>query len=199
MFKPCQLSEDVSLRVLRPGDASALAAAYVRNREYLSRWEPERPEEYYTEAWQGADVARRLAAMEAGEGCPLGLFAGGTLVGRFNLAGIVRGAFQSAGLGYWVDSAYAGRGLASAAVQVIVGTARDDLGLHRIEASTLPHNLGSQRVLLKAGFQQIGMAPQYLQIAGRWQDHNLYQSSPASLGPFVLTSIGSHSQLPLAL
>ena len=53
--------------------------------------------------------------------------------------------------------------------------ARDELGLHRIEASTLLHNVASQRVLQKAGFQQIGMAPRYLQIAGKWQDHNLYQ------------------------
>jgi ribosomal-protein-alanine N-acetyltransferase len=96
-------------------------------------------------------------------------------VGRFNVAGIVRGPFQSAGLGYWVDSEYAGRGVASAAVRRIVAVARDELGLHRLEASTLLHNIGSQRVLQKAGFQQIGMAPQYLQIAGKWQDHNLYQ------------------------
>ena len=96
-------------------------------------------------------------------------------MGRFNLAGIVRGPFQSAGLGYWVDGDYAGRGLASAAVQRIVAVARDDLGLHRIEASTLLHNVGSQRVLRKAGFQHIGMAPRYLRIAGQWQDHNLYQ------------------------
>ncbi|WP_230854872.1 GNAT family N-acetyltransferase [Arthrobacter terrae] len=124
---------------------------------------------------QAADIAARLAANEAGEGCPFGLSAGGILVGRFNLAGIVRGPFQSAGLGYWVDNKFAGRGLASAAVQVVVETARDELGLHRIEASTLLHNVGSQRVLLKAGFQQIGMAPGYLQIAGKRQDHNLYQ------------------------
>lgn len=163
------------MRILRPSDASALAAAYVRNREYLFRWEPVRPEEYYTEAWQAADIARRLVAADAGEGYSLGLFADGTLMGRFNVAGIVRGPFQSAGLGYWVDSAYAGRGLASAAVQLIVETARDELGLHRMEASTLLHNAGSQRVLLKAGFRQIGMAPRYLQIAGEWQDHNLYQ------------------------
>jgi ribosomal-protein-alanine N-acetyltransferase len=58
---------------------------------------------------------------------------------------------------------------------MIVKTAREELGLHRIEASTLLHNIGSQRVLLKAGFQQIGMAPRYLRIAGEWQDHNLYQ------------------------
>ena len=175
MFEPRQLSEDVGMRILRTSDAPALAAAYVRNREYLSPWEPVRPEEYYTEAWQTVDISRRLGAEKAGEGYPLGLFAGDTLVGRFNLAGIVRGPFQSAGLGYWVDSAYAGRGLASAAVRVIVETARDELGLHRLEASTLLHNAGSQRVLLKAGFRLIGMAPRYLQIAGEWQDHNLYQ------------------------
>lgn len=163
------------MRTLRPSDAPALAAAYVRNREYLSPWEPVRPEEYYSEAWQATNIASRLAAEEAGEGYPLGLFAGDTLVGRFNVAGIVRGPFQSAGLGYWVDSTSAGRGLASVAVKVIVATARDDLGLHRIEASTLLHNASSQRVLLKAGFRQIGMAPRYLKIAGKWQDHNLYQ------------------------
>lgn len=175
MFNPRQLSEDVSMRVLRPSDAAALASAYVRNRAYLSPWEPVRPEDYYSEAWQASDIASRLAANEAGEGHPFALFAGDTLMGRFNLAGIVRGPFQSAGLGYWVDKSYAGRGLASAAVQVIVDTARDELGLHRIEASTLLHNIGSQRVLLKAGFQQIGMAPRYLHIAGKWQDHNIYQ------------------------
>lgn len=163
------------MRTLGSSDAPVLAAAYVRNREYLSPWEPVRPEEYYAEAWQAADIASRLIAEESGEGYPLGLFADDTLVGRFNVAGIARGPFQSAGLGYWVDSTYAGRGLASAAVQVIVETARDELGLHRIEASTLLHNARSQRVLLKAGFQQIGLAPRYLQIAGKWQDHNLYQ------------------------
>ena len=163
------------MRLLRPGDAPVLAAAYLRNREYLSPWEPVRPEAYYTEAWQAADIANLLVAEKSGEGYSLGLFTDGILVGRFNVAGIVRGPFQSAGLGYWVDSAYAGRGLASAAVRIVVETARQDLGLHRIEASTLLHNAGSQRVLLKAGFRQIGMAPRYLQIAGEWQDHNLYQ------------------------
>jgi ribosomal-protein-alanine N-acetyltransferase len=175
MIEPHQLTESVTMRLLRPGDAAALCAAYLRNRDYLSPWEPVRPGEYFTEDWQAADIAARLAAHEAGEGCPFGLFAGKRLVGRFNVAGIVRGPFQSAGLGYWVDSEYAGRGVASAAVRRIVAVARDELGLHRLEASTLLHNIGSQRVLQKAGFQQIGMAPRYLQIAGKWQDHNLYQ------------------------
>lgn len=163
------------MRVLRQSDAAALAEAYVRNRAHLAPWEPVRPAEYFTQAWQADDIAARLRAQARGEGASFGLFAGSALIGRFNLAGIVRGPFQSAGLGYWVDGAYAGRGLASAAVQAIVEFARDELRLHRIEAGTLPHNLGSQRVLLKAGFQQIGVAPRYLKIAGSWQDHHLFQ------------------------
>ncbi|MHA7304080.1 GNAT family N-acetyltransferase [Arthrobacter sp. TMN-49] len=120
-------------------------------------------------------MSHRLVAIEAGDGFSFGLFSGETVVGRFNLAGIARGPFQSGVLSYWVDRDYTGRGLVSAAVQVVVEKAREELGLHRIEAATLLHNAGSQRVLLKAGFQQIGMAPRYLQIAGTWQDHNLYQ------------------------
>ncbi|PSK67915.1 hypothetical protein B0E53_00186 [Micromonospora sp. MH33] len=33
----------------------------------------------------------------------------------------------------------------------------------------------SQRVLERNGFVQFGMAPEYLNIAGRWQDHAMYQ------------------------
>jgi ribosomal-protein-alanine N-acetyltransferase len=33
----------------------------------------------------------------------------------------------------------------------------------------------SQRVLEHNGFLRFGLAPQYLRIAGRWQDHVLFQ------------------------
>jgi ribosomal-protein-alanine N-acetyltransferase len=47
--------------------------------------------------------------------------------------------------------------------------------LHRLQAATLLHNSGSQRVLADNGFERIGIAPQYLRIAGEWQDHLLFQ------------------------
>lgn len=49
------------------------------------------------------------------------------------------------------------------------------LGLHRLQAETLVHNTGSQRVLTRNGFAPYGIAPQYLKIADEWQDHILYQ------------------------
>ncbi|HCH48484.1 MAG TPA: N-acetyltransferase [Glutamicibacter sp.] len=80
---------------------------------------------------------------------------------------MVHGAFQSASLGYWIEKEHCGQGLASQAVVALLSMARNDLGLHRMEASTLLHNYGSQRVLEKNGFAQIGMAPNYLKINGR--------------------------------
>lgn len=152
-----------------------LSNAYLRNREHLKPWEPLRADEFFTERFQREDIERKLAAGETDESLPLALVDDQEIVGRFNLAGVSRGPFQSAGLGYWIDRNHQGRGLASAAVHAIVTAARDELGLHRVEASTLVHNMSSQRVLMKNGFRKIGMAPQYLQIAGEWQDHNLYQ------------------------
>jgi ribosomal-protein-alanine N-acetyltransferase len=101
--------------------------------------------------------------------------ADGAICGRINLNSIIRGAFQSASVGYWVSESYAGRGLASAAVAEVIGIAFKQLGLHRLEAGTLLHNTPSQRVLARNGFRPFAVAEAYLRIAGKWQDHILFQ------------------------
>ncbi|MFV4913947.1 GNAT family N-acetyltransferase [Microbacterium lacticum] len=147
MFETRSIAPDVTVRIVQPGDAAVLAEAYRRNREHLAPWEPLRDEGFFSERFQREDIERRLIATAAGEGYPLALVEGQEIIGRFNLAGISRGPFQSAGLGYWVDRNHLGRGLASAAVGAIVAEARDTLRLHRIEASTLVHNTASQQPL----------------------------------------------------
>nr|WP_272947823.1 GNAT family protein [Rothia halotolerans] len=99
----------------------------------------------------------------------------GRLIGRATLTGIVQGAFRSADLGYWVSEASNGCGHGTQAVASLVRMAFEELGLHRVQAGTLVRNERSQRVLLKNGFTRIGVAPEYLRIAGRWQDHVLFQ------------------------
>jgi len=44
-----------------------------------------------------------------------------------------------------------------------------------VGAGTLVHNVRSQKVLLRNGFVRFGLAPSYLKIAGKWQDHILFQ------------------------
>lgn len=169
------VADGVVLRMLRPDDAVSLASAFVRNREHLEHWDPVRPPAFFTAQGQAVEIDRALQACLAGVALPLVLASGDAIVGRVNLTGITRGAFESAALGYWIDAALAGRGIMSATVAESLRLARDELGLHRLEASTLPENAASQAVLRRNGFVQIGAAPRYLRIAGRWQDHLLFQ------------------------
>ncbi|WP_159609103.1 GNAT family N-acetyltransferase [Glutamicibacter sp. JC586] len=165
-----------TLRLLQVSDAEQLAEGYARNREHLRPWEPERDEAFFTKAWQAENISQVLAAHEHSLAYPYGLFRDEQLIGRFNIVSVVRGSFQSASLGYWVDHQFTGQALASRSIAALRTEAATNIGLHRLEASTLVHNHASQKVLLKNGFSQIGMAPNYLKIAGRWQDHNLYQT-----------------------
>ena len=62
----------------------------------------------------------------------------------------------------------------SAAVKALVPFAFHSLRLHRLEAACIPANMGSIRLLEKAGFQREGFAREYLCINGLWQDHLLF-------------------------
>ncbi|CAM3427277.1 GNAT family N-acetyltransferase [Isoptericola cucumis] len=169
------LPHDVVLRSLRRDDGPELAAAYDRNRDHLEQWEPARPLAFYTAEYHSRQVPVQLLERGSGRGVPLVLERDGELVGRVNLSDIVLGSFRNAHLGYWVDVRLTGRGVMTAAAGAACDLARDQLGLHRVQAATLLHNGASQQVLTRTGFERIGTAPRYLQIAGRWQDHALYQ------------------------
>lgn len=137
---------------------------------------PLRTDDYFTDEGQERAVEQSLQAAENGTMYPMVIQDDAeSLVGTLNLNSIIRGAFQSASIGYWVSQERNGEGIATAAVAAAKRVAFDELELHRIQAETLVHNHASQRVLLKNGFRQYGVAPDYLKIAGHWQEHVLFQ------------------------
>jgi [ribosomal protein S5]-alanine N-acetyltransferase len=163
-------------RLLEAADAVRLADLVQRSRAYLEPWEPVRPETYFTVDGQRDVVAQSLERYAEGAHVPYVILDDERqVVGRINLNNVVRGAFQSASVGYWLAEEASGRGLATAALAEMVQVGFNEQGLHRLEAGTVPHNIRSQRVLLHNGFVQFGLAPRYLSIAGRWQDHLLFQ------------------------
>lgn len=170
------LGDGIRLRLVEPGDAEAYAAAYAANRAHLAHWDPVRDESFYTVQWHKNLVAQYLRDNAEGRAARFVVAgADGRILGVANIANIVRGAFHSADLGYWVDASLQSRGVMTRAVAFVIDYARDELRLHRLQASTLLENAASQRVLLRNGFQQFAMAPKYLRIAGAWQDHLLFQ------------------------
>lgn len=166
---------DVRVRLVEPDDAARLAGLLQENRDFLAPWEPIRPESYATVPGQLARIEESLGEHERGTKLPCVIEADGEVVGQVNVNDIVRGAFQSAHLGYWVAQAVNGRGVATAAVAQTIALAFGDVGLHRLQASTAEHNVASQTVLARNGFSRIGYAPEYLLIAGRWQGSVLFQ------------------------
>ena len=157
----------IAVETLTPDDAEELTRLLVANREAHAPFKPARPDGYFTVEGQ----RERLASSEH----LYGIIEDDVLVGVITLSTVVRGPFQSATVGYWVDEARRGRGVATRAVALIAELAFEELGLHRLEAATLVDNVASQRVLEKNRFDKIGVAPNYLEIAGAWQDHMLFQ------------------------
>jgi len=164
-----------STRLITLDDAPALTALLQQNRAFMADWDPIRPEDYFTLEGQRGAIEEALGRYAEGVGVSHVILDDRRIVGRVTLSNIVRGAFQSCNVGYWVSRADNGRGFATAAVGDIMRLTFNELRLHRIEAGTLLDNVASQRVLERNGFVRFGVAPGYLKIAGIWQDHALYQ------------------------
>jgi ribosomal-protein-alanine N-acetyltransferase len=167
---------NIFLRLVHPSDAAELADFHTRNREPAAEFEAVRPAEFFTFAGQQNQIqsALDLHSQDRAFPCLICFNETGKIVGRANLSNIVRGVFQNANLGYIIDHAHNGRGIATKAVGLLVNYAFTGLNLHRLEAATLLHNYGSQRVLEKNGFRREGLAKDYLFINGKWQDHFIF-------------------------
>jgi ribosomal-protein-alanine N-acetyltransferase len=166
----------ITIRPIALADAEPIAALRREGRDYLAPWEPDRGEAAYTAAGVRIEIEAAFGRAEAGAGLTYAIEDDGRFVGQIFLNSIVRGPyFRSCSTGYWVAKSAAGRGVATEAVRLAKEVAFERLGLFRVQAETLLHNHASQKVLQRNGFEPIGMAPAYLKIAGKWQDHLLFQ------------------------
>ena len=80
---------------------------------------------------------------------------------------------KSAELSYFIgDKSFWGKGYATEAINLCVDYCFETLGLHKIQAGCFEKNIGSQKALLKSGFELEGRLRQrILDIDGDRQDH----------------------------
>lgn len=164
----------ISIRVLNSDDASDLLEYYTRNKDFLSKFEPHRDEEFYTVEVQKQSLIENYKEFIKGEGAHFGIYKEEKMIGRIRIYNIVHGVFKSAFIGYSMDEQYQGNGYMKEAVSLVVTYAYEELGLHRIEATTLVDNEKSQRVLKACGFNELGICKEYLHINGKWRDHVIF-------------------------
>lgn len=184
------MNREVTIRPAARADAADVAALLVTQRAHLAPWDPRREPAFYTRDGQRSRLSRAERERAAGTSFRFLIREDGELAGEVSLTNVVRRSFQSANLGYWVAAERCGRGIATAAVRAVCALAFDELGLHRLEAGTMLHNVGSQIVLDRNGFTPFGVAVDYLRIAGAWRDHVLFQrTSGAPTSPLGRTGL----------
>ena len=165
------------IRPVRQADAEVMAALRRASRGHLEPWEPVRPEAFFTAPGQALSISAALAEWKAGTRYTFTVCDaadGDRPIGNVTVANVVRGAWRSASIGYWIATEDCRRGHATAATSLAVAFSFAHAGLHRVQAAVLPRNAASRRVLEKAGFRREGHSLRYLEIAGRWEDHDLY-------------------------
>ena len=158
----------VALRLLERGDREEFLRLAAESRRLHRPWTypPERPEQFdelYARSRREDTVCLLACRRDTGE-----------IAGVLIISQIVRGAFQSAYLGYYAHERHAGQGLMREAMVQTVAHAFGPLALHRLEANIQPGNAASIALAQSAGFRLEGYSPRYLLIGGQWRDHERY-------------------------
>ncbi len=167
----------VELHPLRRSDAAEWSRVRLANEDWLTRWEPTAGQPWAQRHTPAAfrSVRRRvLQRARIGLTLPFTVRVEGRLAGQVTIDNVVRGALRSGNVGYWLDSAVAGRGMASLAVALVCDHAFGPVGLHRLQADIRPENERSQRLVERLGFRREGLFRRYLDIDGDWRDHHGY-------------------------
>ena len=169
------VTERLVLRPPRASDVPELRKVLRANVDHLRPWEPApTPGEDPTSLtavtnrvtrqrrdWKRGDSFMLLVTLRA---------RGEPIVGRITLGGVLRGAFQNAYVGYWIDREHQGRGLMTEAVKGTLAFAFEAARLHRVQIAIMSRNAPSLRVMEKLGVRKEGVAERYLEIAGQWED-----------------------------
>lgn len=165
----------VYLRPLTTDDAEKSLKLQKDNQKFFEKFSMIRESDFYTIGGQVSSIQNTIDNMKKDKEYYFGMFKkeDDALVGTISLFQVIRGSLQSAFIGYFLDQEHNGKGYTTEAAKLMVEYAFHTLNLHRIEAGVMPHNMGSIRVLEKAGFHKEGLAIKNVKINGKWEDHQV--------------------------
>jgi RimJ/RimL family protein N-acetyltransferase len=164
--------DDLLLRPPAEDDVSAVTAA-CRDEE-LARFIPYFPSPYREEDARGwissvnkGGVARTFLIVDAESGDLLG-------------ATEVR-LGEVGSIGYWIAKEARGRGIATRSTKLLSRWALTEGGVQRLELTTHPENVASQRVAEKAGFMREGVLRAHTAFREGRRDSVIFSLLPADL------------------
>ena len=188
---------NIRVRLVRRRDHKDLQRLILGNREWLRPWEATNP--YGPNTFDiKLMIAGLLRQARDRQGLPLIIEVDGRVAGQLNVANLLFGSVSSAMIGYWIAPEFAGRGVVTKSVAMVVDYLFGPMGLHRVQIDIRPENVASLRVVKKLGFRFEGTKLGYIHINGDWRDHYSFAllASEATGGLLNRLVSGQIEQLP---
>lgn len=171
------MTDRLVLKILTPDHVREVLDFQFRNKEIFERYEPMRPENFFTLGHQQTilkceyKLALKLSTVRfyvyKREDPKV-------IIGTVCLHDILRMPYCCCEIGYKFDYACQHHGYAREAVAKALDIAFRDLGLHRVFARVMPENTASIRLLEALHFTMEGIEHACTQIQGKWEDHLRY-------------------------
>lgn len=161
-------------RQLRGHDFYAIEKLRSAEHAWLAPWEAGAPPGLARTITMDAYISGAAKSAREGQGLYFAILPAGRLAGQVSLSSVQRGAAQTASIGYWIASRFAGKGLTPLAVAMVLDWCFTSYGLHRVEINIRPENAASLRVVEKLGLREEGRRSRYLYINEAWCDHRSF-------------------------
>ena len=162
----------VVVRELRADDEAPWKALRLAENDRLVLWEATLPAGG-GEALSTFPVFLRRQTRRArlAEAMPFVVEVDGAFAGQIAVDPIIWGATRSAQVGYWIGSAWQGRGIMRLSVALVLDHLLGPVGLHRVEINVRPENERSLALCRGLGLREEGLRRGYMHINGAWADH----------------------------
>ena len=162
----------VVVRELRVDDEEAWRTLRLTENDRLAPWEATLP----TGGGEAMSafpvfVRRQTRRARLGEAMPFVVEVDNAFAGQVAVDPITWGATRSAQVGYWIGSAWQGRGIMRLSVALVLDHLLGPVGLHRVEINVRPENERSLALCRGLGLREEGLRRGYMHINGAWADH----------------------------
>ncbi|MBQ9984264.1 MAG: GNAT family N-acetyltransferase [Lachnospiraceae bacterium] len=173
-----QLTTDrLILKIEDSNKTKDILAFYENNKTLFEQFEPTRPDNFYTEAYQRATISYEYSEIIKGKTLRYYIYLReqpDTIIGSVNFFRMEHGPFSRASIGYKLDAAHHGNGYAYEACSAAIPVIFSNYKIHRIEARVAPNNLTSIKLLERLAFRFEGIEYQSVEVNGTFTDHYRY-------------------------
>lgn len=162
------------LKIITPDYLREVLNFQIRNREAFEKYEPTRPDNFYTLSYQQSVIKCEFKLAMKMTTIRFYVFRKedpNEIIGTVCLHDVLHLAYSCTEVGYKFDEAWQHMGYAKEALSKVLDIAFFDLSLHRVFARVMPENAPSIHLLSSLGFTEEGIERQCIQICGKWEDH----------------------------